>query len=171
MSYPSSIDTGQVQPWMIDQGIGTDATSASGVLAANNVYLFPFELSVGVTITGMRWRMAVTVTGTTDMGIYDASGNLLAHTGVQTNVASNVNSANFASPLNLGPGRYYLALCPSNATDTYFRNAALGAANAIVRAYQGATAGTAGVLPNTTGAISFIQTFPDMAALVSGGSA
>ncbi len=170
MGYPASIDTGQVQPWMIDMG-AFDANSSSGVLAANNVYLYAFELTANVIITGMRWRMAVTVTGTTDMGIYDASGNLLAHTGVQTNVASTVMTANFASPLVLSPGRYYMALCPSNASDTYFRNAALGAGNAITRSYQGATAGTAGVLPNTTGAITFIQTFPVMAALISGGSA
>ena len=157
------------KPWVIDMGLGTDAGVASGVLTANAVYMFPFELLAGVTVTGMRWRMFLTVTGTTDIGIYDQNGNLLAHTGVQTNVASTVQSVNFASALALAPGRYFLALCPSNATDTYGRAGSLGPGFSIARNYTGATAGTAGVLPASAGALSTSASMPVMEAIVSGG--
>ena len=170
MGYPSTVDTGQIQPFVIDMGLGADGASASGVLAANTVYMFPFELYANVTVTGMRWRMFATVTGTTDIGIYDVNKNLLAHTGVQTNVVSAVNSANFASPLVLSPGQYYMALCPSNSTDTYGRVGTLGPSFSIARNYTGATAGTAGVLPATEGALSTSASMPVMEAIVSGGA-
>lgn len=158
------------KPWVIDMGLGADGSAASGVLTANVVYLYPFELLAGVTVTGMRWRMFATVTGTTDVGIYDQNGNLLAHTGVQTNLASQVQSANFASALALAPGRYYMALCPSNSTDTYGRVGSLGPNFSIARNYTGATAGTAGVLPASAGAVSTSAAMPVMEAIVSGGA-
>ena len=170
MGYPSTVDTGQVPPSVIDMGLGADGSAASGVLAANTVYMFPFELLANVTITGMRWRMFATVTGTTDIGIYDSGENLLAHTGVQTNVASLINSANFGSALTISPGRYYMALCPSNSTDTYGRVGTLGGSFSIARNYTGATAGTAGVLPATEGALSTSASMPVMEAIISGGA-
>ena len=163
-----------VQPWVIDMGLGADGSAASGVLTANVVYLYAFEIPATVgsslTIAGMRWRMFATVTGTTDIGIYDQNGNLLAHTGVQTNLASQVQSANFASALALAPGRYYMGLCPSNSTDTYGRVGSLGPNFSIARNYQGATAGTAGVLPASAGAVSTNPATPVMEAIVSGGA-
>ena len=169
MSYASTVDTGQVQPWVIDMGMGADGSAASGTLTANTVYMFPFELLANVTITGMRWRMFVTVTGTTDIGIYDSGGNLLAHTGTQVNAASQVQSANFASVLALSPGRYYMALCPSNSTDTYGRVGSMGPNFSIARNYTGATAGSSGVLPASAGALSTSAAMPVMEAIVSGG--
>ena len=171
MGYPASVDTGQVTPWIIDGG-NIAVGNSNAVLSANTVYLWAFEIYTWTVFTGMHWKVAATATGTTDAGIYDSNGNLLAHTGAITNVASTQNGAAFANSLSLAPGKYYMALCPSNSTDTYNRinNIQIGASdNAIARTYTATNAGTAGVLPNTTGGTSAASNMPAMAAVTSGG--
>src|SRR5690348_18394183 len=116
----SFITTVRIQPWIIE-GYSFSPQNSSGTLTANAVYTFAFEVQAPVTITAMRWRMGATATGNTDTGIYDANGNLLAHTGSTANVASVDNTANLLSSITLAPGRYYMAITPGNATDTYNR--------------------------------------------------
>lgn len=179
MSYPTTVDTGQVQPWLISNE-AVAGPSASHTLTANKVYLYAFETMANITIDAMRWAMAATTTGTTDLGIFDASGNLLAHTGTSTNSA-NVNiSANIAkdgagntiTSLALAPGRYYTGLCPSNSTDTYQAAAFFTGTPLIDHAMIATNAGTAGVLPATTGAIINNTTLvPMVSAHIVGGIA
>ena len=168
MGYPTTVDTGQVTPWLLGAPEINSAAS-NGVLAANSVYLYVFELMAPVTVTSMRWRMGATATGTSDLGIYDGNGNLLGHTGASTNTASTLMTvALTGGNLALSPGRYSLALCPSNATDTYFR--ANNMAQSVARCYIATNAGTAGVLPATTGAQTSTTACPVLAGIVSGGA-
>ena len=163
--------TAPVQPWIIDM-LGVTGPASSHVLTANRVYMWGFELYASCTITAMRWYMAATVTGTTDIGIYDSAGNLLGHTGATANVAALDNSANLIAALALSPGRYYMALCCSNATDTY-ESAGLqdGTTPAVTRLVRAVNSGTGGVLPSTTGGTTTLNLAPVMAAVVSGGIA
>lgn len=161
----------QVTPWLL-YNEGVAAGSGSGILTANNVYLWAFTLNVPLTITGMRWKVTATATGTTDVGLYDVNGNLLAHTGATANSANSTNSANFSSALALSPGRYYMAHCPSNSTDTYSRAVLLIAgSNADTPSLLATNAGSAGVLPATTGGSSASANQPVMSCIVSGGLA
>lgn len=164
--------TSPVQPWIIDN-LGIAPAASSHTLTANKGYLWAFELLAPCTITAMRWFMAATVTGTSDAGIYDGSGNLLSHTGAVTNVANVDNSANLLSSLALSPGRYYMALCPSNSTDTYMSISGLQdvATPSLTRVLFTVTNGSAGVLPSTTGGIALSNRIPVLAAVVSGGIA
>jgi hypothetical protein len=171
MGYPTTVDTGQPQP-VILQSLGLEAAVAtgSGVLTANIVYLIAVTLTAGVSVSGMRWRVTATATGTTDLGLYDASGNLLVHTGAITNVASTTMTSNFSSNYALSPGNYYLALCPSNSTDTYGTTASLSTPGAVSDLRQATNAGTSGVLPSTTGVIAAPTTrFPLFCGVVVGG--
>lgn len=167
MGYPSSVDSGGVAPWaIVEEGI--PPSGASHVLTANQVYLWGFEIQTPITIDTLTWKMAATVTGTTDVGIYDANGNLLAHSGATTNVANSNNTATLTNALSIGPGRYLLALCPSNGTDTYSGVNAAG--SGLVRSMGCANAATAGVLPATTGTLSAAGNVPLMRAHVVGGA-
>lgn len=174
MSSPASVDTGGVTPWLL-YNEGVAAGSGSGVLVANTVYLWAFTLrsiDMPITITGMRWKVTATATGTTDVGIYDSGGNLLTHTGAIANTANSTNSANFASALMLSPGRYYMACCPSNSTDTYSRAVLLMAgSNADTPSLTATNAGVAGVLQPTTGGTSASANQPVMSCILSGGLA
>ena len=172
MGYPTTVDTGGVSPWLIDAG-NIAIGNSNAVLSANTVYLWAFELQASAVITGMRWRVAATATGNTDAGIYDSGGNLLAHTGATANSANVQNSANFANALSLPPGKYYMAICPSNATDTYNRvnNIQVGSGSIIERNLTATNNGSAGVLPSTLGGVSAASNMPTMSAIVSGGLA
>src|SRR5258707_4218654 len=124
MGYPSTVDTGQVQP----QFIGTEAVGVAGaltiLLTANQVYLYLFEVPpTGMTILGTKWRMGATTTGHTSMGIYTYAGNLVSgsDTGAQLNVANNSQSFTYGTAVFLPVGSYYIAPGSDNATDTYHR--------------------------------------------------
>lgn len=153
-------------PAIVDADIAVGTAAAA--LTANQVYLYAFEINGPCTADAGRWKMGATVTGTTDMGVYNAAGALLAHTGAVVNVANTNMSANFLSSVTLAPGRYFLALCPSNGTDTYNRASAVG--TGISRTCQATNAGTAGVLPSTTGTILQNGTCPVMAMHIVGGA-
>lgn len=172
MAYPTSVDTGQIAP----QIIGTEelaGSAAAGVMTsgANVVVLYEFELTAQVTISGMRLHMGSTATGTTDMGIYNSDGSVkLASTGAVVNSASVTMSNNFSGGnLTLGPGVYLLAFCPSNNTDTYQR-VGINPVTLMTRVRQATNAGSAGVLPSTTGAlIAVANVAPVFSAIIVGG--
>lgn len=172
MGYPASVDTGQVQPSIINNEVAA-YVGTSGLLVANTVYLFAFELQTQVTIIKARWRMAATTTGTTNMGIYTQNGAASAlvsgsDTGAQTNAASADNNFTYATPILLSPGQYFMALAPSNSTDTYLTRGAAGT-QGTSRARLATNALSAGVLPATTGTLLAAGTTPSMALIDSGG--
>ncbi len=141
-----------IAPWTVSNDAASLTGAATTVLTANVVYLYAFEVMASITVTGCKWHMGTTATGTTDVGVYDANGNLLGHTGAVANVAStNMSNALSGGNLTLAPGQYFLALCPSNSTDTYQAVSATSPKTPTSRNRQGVTGGTAGVLPTTTG--------------------
>src|SRR6266705_6361554 len=172
MGYPSTVDTGQVTPWIVE-GISAIAGNGNAVLVANTVYLWAFKLNSPTTILGMRWRMAATATGKTDAGIYDSSGNLLANIGATVNTANLDQSVNFATALNLSPGKYYMALTPGNSTDTYGRAGGLVAGTITITRAMTATNNSTGtttpVLPGTTGGTAASNLMPSLSAIIQGG--
>lgn len=142
-------------------------------LTANAVNLYAFSLPSFTTITGVRWRMGATTTGHTNMAVYTLAGNLVtgSDTGAQLNTASAANNFTYGTALGLAAGLYYLALACDNATDTY-EGTSLGASQSELTTYRlAANALAAGVMPATTGAISFNAKQPSMSALISGGLA
>lgn len=155
--------------------ISNDAVSLNAVLTvtlgANIVYLYAFEIFAPTTFTGAKWRMGATTTGTTDVGIYDVNGNLQTHTGAITNTAStNMSQAFSGGNITLAPGLYFMALCPSNATDTYLGVASTTSKTTTSRDRQATNSGTAGVLPATTGGYSDTPSaVPAMSLTISGG--
>ncbi len=167
MSSPSTVDTGQVSPWTVTQAEIIQGASSS-TLGANTVYCYVFELLATTTFSGTKVKMGATVTGTVDVGIYDSGGNLLIHSGATAPTANTVSSITFTST-TLNPGRYIMAMTPSNSTDTYFRTGSIAAG--MERAYTATTTGTSGVLPNTTGTLNTTTSCASMSLIVVGGSA
>src|SRR5260221_12935535 len=173
MGYPSTVDTGQVQP----QFIGTEPVGLAGaltiLLTANQVYLYLFEVPpTGITILGTKWRMGATIGGHTNMGIYTYAGNLVAgsDTGAQLNVANNSMAFTYATAITLGQGSYYIALACDNATDTFEGITAPTGGSQISRHRAATNALAAGALPATTGTILTAGTkVPGAALQVSGG--
>lgn len=162
-----------IQPMPPAQAIiGSEAvalSAASGVLVANVVYLYAFEVASPTTISGIRTRVTATATGTSDVGIYNAAGNLLVHTGAVANIANTNQTFNFASNYTLSPGLYYLALTPSNSTDTYNRVTTATNIEPFARIRAAVNAATAGVLPNATGGTAANANTPTLSAVVVGG--
>lgn len=175
MGYPTTVDTGQVQPWIIE-GYSFIPQNSSGTLTpANSVWTFSFEVTANITVTAMRWRMGATATGNSDLGIYDSGGNLLGHTGSVANTASVDCTANLTANLTLAPGRYYMAITNGNTTDTYNRLVNETAGTPLIhRAGVAANTSTGGItpsLPSTLGAISATPNYVTCSAIVSGGIA
>lgn len=155
----------QPPPWLLNDTIITVGTAAT--LVANTVYLIPVEVTGQCVATGIRFRTVV-ATGTSDVGLYDVNGNLLGHSGATANVASTTQTFNFTSPIPLSPGRYMLAITPSNSTDTFSTHSGNNAG--LADSYTATTAATAGVLPNSTGGMSANSIKVQMVGLISGGA-
>ena len=84
-----------------------------------NAGFWPFELPETVTIAQLWVHVGATVSGnSTDIGIYDTSGNRLVSSGNFVPTASAVNVRD-VTDLVLGPGRYYLGLS-NNGVISYF---------------------------------------------------
>lgn len=156
--------------------LGTDAAElaaggTTGAMTANQVYLIALSLHSACVVSAMRTHIGSTATGTTDMGIYDANGNLLTHTGAVANVASTTQTNPFGSAYALPKGTYFLAFCPSNGTDTFSKIGALNTPGAMSGVRVATNAGTAGVLPATLGAILAPTSggSPVFSGVVSGG--
>jgi hypothetical protein len=167
----SQITRPHVAPWIISDEVAALAGVLTTLLAANVVYMYAFETLAPITITGAKWRMGATTTGTTDIGVYDSNGNLLGHTGATTNTASTNMSASLnGGNITLAPGQYFMALCPSNSTDTYLAIGSVAAATTPTRHRQATNTGTAGVLPGTTGGYADTPSkTPAMSLTISGG--
>src|SRR5947209_8243171 len=109
----------QPAPLIVSDGETIGLMGSSQTLTANAVYLWAFEIFALTTFTGAKLRIVATATGTTDIGIYTFTGSLLIDTGAIANVANTNMSNNFTANLSIDKGQYFMALCPSNATDTY----------------------------------------------------
>lgn len=159
--------TNNTPPLLVDSGV--DFVGSSGVLSANVVYLFAFEIQAPTVVTGGKWRMAVTVTGTTNIGIYTAAGNLVSgsDSGAKTNVTNSDNSFTYVTAITLSPGQYLMALSPSNSTDTYQQRGLTASATTRYRTASNALSG--GALPGVTGALTLPSLFPAFSLTIQGG--
>ena len=152
------------KPWLLNETIITVGTSAT--LVANTVYLIPVEVTGYCSCTGIRFRTTI-ATGTSDVGIYDVNGNLLGHSGATANAVA-TSTFNFTSAILLSPGRYILAITPSNSTDSYSTHSGNNAG--LADAYTATNAASAGVLPNTTGGMAANGIKVQMVGLITGGA-
>jgi len=106
--------------------VGHKATAlASAVWPSANLGLFfPFTVTGRaaerpIAITGFIVMNGAAVSGNLDIGIYDALGNKLASTGSTAQAGTTApQRINLAVPLQLRPGRYYLAMAMDNGTGT-----------------------------------------------------
>lgn len=99
-------------PWVLKSG--EEKSSVATTLTDNTTYLLALPpILAATTITGFRYR-ATAATGTIDIGLFDAVGNLLAHTGVISIVGS-VVLANLGTAYTLAPGKYFLGVWTSGA--------------------------------------------------------
>jgi hypothetical protein len=168
MGLPSTVDSGTLQISSVGN-FEIAANGVAGVLAANNVYLWVFDILVSMTVVSVRCRASGVPTGTVDMGVYDANGNLLDSTGAIATVAGANTNPLLLGNLFLSPGTYQIGLCPSNAVDTYFRLS--GAANLTTNPPCRLAIGTgsAGVLPSGTGGSNLATICPAMCLIPLGG--
>ncbi len=146
-------------------------TSLTVLLTANNIYLYFFKIDVPTTFSGGKFHTGTTATGTVDLGIYSFAGTLLTNTGAIANVASSNMSPNFSGGnYTLAPGQYFMAMCPSNSTDTIGGRAGLTNSNGADRWRLANNSGTAGVLnPAHGGYTDNPNNFPAFALTIVGG--
>ncbi len=152
MSYPTTVDTGQVAPlalYLDDPAAGAAAAGVAGAAFFNGI-----SLNACITLTQMRTFLSGTPTGMIDMGIYDASGansgpgNLLGHTG-PISASTGVFTQNLTASLPLAPGQYWLALLDTVADSILVRSS-----NAGVFTVMRTSATNLTVLPAVAGAVS-----------------
>lgn len=114
-----------------DAGIAGAATAASATWpTANTGLFFPFPivgqdgLDDGRTYVGAIWMNGATASGNLDIGIYDATGIRLASIGTTAQVGTTVpQKASFTTPVQVGPGRFFLGVSMDNTTGTFVRMA------------------------------------------------
>jgi len=99
------------------------AALASAVWPSANLALFfPFTVTGRaaerpVAITGFILMNGAAVSGNVDIGIYDALGNRLASVGSTAQAGTTApQRISLSVPLQLRPGRYYLAIAIDNGT-------------------------------------------------------
>jgi hypothetical protein len=126
----------------------TGAAATANLGTANHVAVFPFNVHVTRVVTNIA--IEVTTSGAAqlyDIGILDASGNLLAHVGAQTLTTTGAATVlALTAPVTLTPGTYLLAIT-GNGTTAKFRS--IG--NAVgLWIFDTATTTSGGVLTSVT---------------------
>ena len=130
------------------------------VISANQVRVIQFVLPYQVTIRNIVGEVTTLAAGSNlGLGLYDASGNRLAHSGAIDSSTTGIKSVAI-SPVNINSGVYFSAHT-SDSTVVQIRQVNLmSAANAGILNQNGTKVGTAGnasvagVLPTTLGTIA-----------------
>jgi len=110
---------------LISHNVGAGASGTWPV--ASTALFFPFTVTGNAdeaprAYTGAIVMNGAAVSGNIDVGIYDPLGNLIAHTGSTAQAGTTApQRINFATPVQLKPGRYYLAIAMDNITGTTVR--------------------------------------------------
>lgn len=131
--HPWSMEA--IGPDLIASGLYMSACASAAFQVANAALLIPFTLTKQVTLVEAFWYNGATIsTYTVDVGVYDASGNLICHTGSITASGTSALQINaLTAPTTLGPGNFYLAITASNTSMTFFSLAA--ASVSMLQAY------------------------------------
>ncbi len=111
-------------PALVEALAGNPSARAANTILAHDVYL-----PAPATLTSFTIVQGNVSAGHLDLGIYDANGNLLAHTGITpAGTPFAANTLTLPHAISLVAGRYLLGFWSDNATDTYFALTGLGAA-------------------------------------------
>ena len=93
------------------------ATTSVSAMGANTATLAGIYVPCVFPLASLRVWFGTNGNGNYDLGIYDASGNLLSHAGPVI-TAANMQTRNLPQTLILAPGAYWLALWMASNTDT-----------------------------------------------------
>ncbi len=123
-------------------------TLASQAVTVNQAYFYPFRLDIGATAVKMAAMNGASVSGNTDVGIYDGQFNYLISSGATLQAGTNAIQEFDITDTYLAPGLYWMALSNSG-PGTFFERA--GNADEIVLAIDpGYQQASAHPLPTTT---------------------
>lgn len=126
----SVIPTGRFITPYDENAIGADimaligGTGASNTIAQNRRYYFPFSLEEDFSCAALGVMNGATVGGNWDVGIFDLSGTMLAHTGSVAQSGTSVPQIAATSGGTVvipGGDNYMLAFVSDSATATFFR--------------------------------------------------
>lgn len=134
-------------------------------------YLYAFEVSGNsLTIHQVRFRIGATATGSTNMAIYTAAGNLVSgsDTGALSNSQNTTVTQAYATDITLFPGAYWIAIACTNTTDTYGGITGITARIAGTRHRIGTNVLAAGAMPATLGTITTAANAPFVALIPTG---
>lgn len=118
-------------PWYLAHpALLTAGLSGASARTADAIYIHDVYLPQPAQLTSFSIQHGGISAGHLDLGIYDTSGKLLAHTGITScaGLANSEQTINLASPLPLSAGRYSLAIWVDSGTDTYFSVAGMSQA-------------------------------------------
>ena len=117
--------------------------------SANEIALYPFNLPYPLLVTDIIVRiLAADGSNNSDIGIYDAAGNLVAHVGAQHISSTGVISFSIpGGPIIIGPGLYFLAFT-SAATNLEWAVGSDGGSTNITTLGTSTTS-SGGALPST----------------------
>jgi hypothetical protein len=122
--YPLIYITPYDQIHSLGMQLGDTALSDVIYPAANRAVYIPFVLYRPATAYKMFLFNGAVVSGNIDLGIYDKAGVRLASIGSTVQAGtSNLQEVAFASPVQLGPGYYFMAMSMDNITGQVLRRA------------------------------------------------
>ena len=101
------------------QGAGASAVWP----AADRAIFVPFYLSERMTATKMFVANGAAVSGSLDLGIYDAAGTRLVSSGSTAQAGITTTQVVDITDTTLSPGTYYMAMAMDNITGTTLRSA------------------------------------------------
>jgi|SRR5580692_1862950 hypothetical protein len=121
--------------------------------AANDIAIYPFHIPYLQQVSAIALRIwDADATHNSDIGIYDADGNLIANIGAQTiPTGSSLSFDIVQGTVVLGPGLYFLAFT-SEATDlglVVANNVGVDGTGEYVRILETNTTSSGGTLPST----------------------
>lgn len=139
-------------------GFVPQATSFAPITVNNQVRFLSFILTARCVVS----RVTVfggTAGGTGDVGIYSATGSLLANTGAVTYSNNTATSSSLLQgAVTLNPGQYLYGYTLTDSTKSFF-GTSLNFGYFVATLYgTAANAATAGVLPATLGALTRVAT-------------
>lgn len=148
IDYPSAVMSTVSTNSIANELVNTNNTFNTAAWPSSNLALYiPVKIAYPYTAVKMFWANGSTVgTNHVDVGIYDAQGNQLVHSGSTLTSGTNATQIVDTTDVTLQPGLYYLAMAMDGTTDTVGR---FFPAATICRAIGVLSQVTAFALPST----------------------
>lgn len=97
-------------------------TYASTAWPTINAAIFvPFFCPCPLTFATMFWVNGLTVTGNVDVGVYNADGTLIVHSGSTAASGASAIQLVTVTSTTINAGNYYFAMAASSVSGTYYR--------------------------------------------------